>query len=82
MKQYIEIDYPTSDVLTTSQKLKPFKYGCEQRTKILRNFLRRRARKYPHARKQIYSCHAVTDYIVEKVIKDKKGNEICWIVGS
>lgn len=82
MKQFIEINYPTSDVIVTTQKLKPFKYGCEQRTKILRDFLRRRARKYPNLRKEIYANHRVVDYIVEKVIKDKGGTEICWIIGS
>ena len=79
MKHLIEIDYPIGAVLSTNQDLKPFKYGCNQRTKILRDFLKREYRKHNWIKKQIN--HHISDYIVEDIIKEN-GQEIGWIIGS
>jgi hypothetical protein len=79
--QLITIDYPIDLTLRTKKKLPKFKYGCPVRTKILHVFLWNKIKNKKYKQK-INECHAISEYLVESVVKNKQGDEIFWIVGS
>lgn len=68
-------DYPQTFSFKTKKELPPFQYGCEIRTKLAQQAMKRH---------NIYSpCHGWNEYIVEVVDVDTENtNHEYWQLGS
>ena len=67
--------YPQTFSFKTKKELPPFKYGCEIRTKLAEQAMRRHNTHSP--------CHDYDEYVVEIVdIDTEKPNQEFWQLGS